>query len=85
MNRSSIRLVTKEASGIFAGIFLWLLAATLIFIDIPYAIDSGIIHGIILDIFFIILLFIAGLYCFNLVIRGYKKQKKYIVKDSAKE
>ena len=64
MNTSSIRSVAKKISVILAGIFLWFIAAALIFIDMPHAIKDGIIHGVILDVIFIALFIGAGIYCF---------------------
>ena len=76
MNTSNIRSVAGKISVILAGVSLWLIAAALLLIDIPHAIKDGIIHGVALDIFFIVLGILTGTYCFLLVLRKSKKQKE---------
>ena len=75
MNTSSIRSVAKKISVILAGVSLWLIAAALIFVDMPHAIKDGIIHGVMLDVFFIVLGILTGIYCFLSVLRKSKKQE----------
>ena len=72
MDRNSILFSERKIPGMLAGIFMWFLAGLLIFVDIPYALKNGIIHGVILSMFFVVILFSAGAYIFRSVWRGLK-------------